>query len=333
MGTLLAFASAVSYSLMYILVRTGVRAGDPDGGGFVTTLVNVVLLGAATLVVSVWAGPPSLEVAGLAGFAAAGFFGTFVGRILLFAAVHRVGPVRAASIANMAPLVTVGVAVVVIGESLSPAAIAAVGLLVAGLVMLIDEAQRTDHESQPDGSRDPLLWTVEAGAHDEGGVLGRRAGEMLEGMRRAVTAPAMVGLALAGGAAVAFGLSRSSRKLGIDVMPDPLFGAMTGALVALALTVLLEAMRGRVRLVLHSTIRDPRPRVWAAGVMSTVGLLTFFIAITFAPLAHVAVIAASETVVTLVLGVILLGTAERLSRRVAVPALLVFGAGVLIALS
>ncbi len=332
MGTLLALASAVSYSLMYILIRTGVRAGDPDGGGFVTTLVNVVLLGAATLVVTVWAGPPTLEVAGLAGFAAAGFFGTFVGRILLFAAVHRVGPVRAASIANMAPIVTVGIAVVVIGESLSPAAVAAVGLLGAGLVMLIHEAQRTDHQSQPHGSPDPLLWAVEAGAHDEGDVLGR-VGEKLERLRRVVTAPAMAGLALAGGAAVAFGLSRSSRKFGLDVMPDPLFGAMTGALVALALTVLLEATRGRVRLVLCSTIRDPRPRVWAAGVMSTVGLLTFFFALTFAPLAHVAVIAASETVVTLVLGVILLGAAERLSRRVAIPALLVFGAGVLIALS
>lgn len=269
----------------------------------------------------------------MAGFAAAGFFGTFIGRILLFGSVHRIGPVRAAAITNMAPIVTVGVAVVVIGERLAPAAIVAVGMLVAGLVMLVDEAQRlTKGRSTPDSQGDPVLWAVEAGAQNDGEPLDA-APDVLERMRRFVKAPAMVGLGLAGGSALAFGLSRSSRKLGLELMPEPLFGAMVGACVALVLSVVREAARGRLGLVVGSMVRQPRPRIWLAGVMSTVGLLTFFLAITVAPLAHVAVIAASETVITLALGAFLLRRAERLSSRVVVPALLVFGAGVLMVLS
>ncbi len=231
----------------------------------------------------------------------------------------------------MAPIVTVGFAVVVIGERLSPSAVVAVGLLVVGLALLVDEAQRTDRQPSLDVEREPVVWAVESGAQDEGGALGRRQ-EVFERIGRAVAAPAMVGLALAGGSAVAFGVSRSSRKLGLEFMPDPLFGAMVGACVALVLIAVREAARGRLALVATSTIRQFRPRVWLAGVMSTVGLLTFFVSLAFAPLAHVAVIAASETVITLVLGAILLRRTERLSARVVAPALLVFGAGVLMAL-
>jgi drug/metabolite transporter (DMT)-like permease len=331
-GSLLAFLSAVSYSFMYVFVRTGVRPGDPDGGAFVTTLVNAVLLGGGALLVAAIAGPPTIALGGLAGFAAAGFFGTFLGRMLLFGAVHRIGPVRSAAISNMAPFVTVTIAVVFIGEHLSPSGFAAVGLLAAGLVLLVDEAYRSDRGPRRAAEADPVLWAVDAGAQDEGTIL-TRTQEAFGRVRRSVATPAMIGLAFATASAVAFGLSRSSRKIGIELMPDPLFGAMVGATVALGLIAIREGTRGRLGLLVGTNLRDPRLGVWVAGLMSTVGLLTFFLAIAYAPLAHVVVIAASETVITLVLGAIVLGRAERLSARVVAAALCVFGAGVLMALN
>jgi len=43
MGSLFALLSALAYSVMYFLIRAGVRRGDLDGGAFVTTAVNVIL--------------------------------------------------------------------------------------------------------------------------------------------------------------------------------------------------------------------------------------------------------------------------------------------------
>jgi drug/metabolite transporter (DMT)-like permease len=68
-----------------------------------------------------------------------------------------------------------------------------------------------------------------------------------------------------------------------------------------------------------------------AGALSALGLLTFFAALTFAPLAQVAVIAASETILTLLLTSIFLRRTERFSLRLLVPAGCIFAGAVVIA--
>jgi drug/metabolite transporter (DMT)-like permease len=327
MGSLLAFISAASYASGYLLVRTGVKPGDPDGGAFVTTVVNAALLGSAAIVALALAGPVALAPAGIAWFAVAGVLGPFTGRILMFAGIHRLGPARAAAVVNSAPLITVFLAVTVLGATLSAADLVAVGLVIVGLATLMaeafQEAGSVDDERFAAGptSDDPAL---------DASVMERARSAAVDFRRRYGTAM-MIGILLAGGSAISFGFARTARRLGLDWIPDPLIGAAAGAAFGLLTHLVVQGAQGRLTLLVRSTVLDPRPRLWLAGALSALGLLTFFAALTFAPLAQVAVIAASETILTLLLTSIFLRRTERFSLRLLVPAGCIFAGAVVIA--
>ena len=70
-----------------------------------------------------------------------------------------------------------------------------------------------------------------------------------------------------------------------------------------------------------------------AGLFGLAGQLTFFVALQFAPVGPVTVIAASEVVLTTLLGALLVQRLEQVTRRIAIPAVLVFVGAALIAVS
>jgi uncharacterized membrane protein len=150
--------------------------------------------------------------------------------------------------------------------------------------------------------------------------------------RRPRPSPALAGLAFSGLSALSFGLSRVARQVGLRSMPDPIVGAMIGSVTALASNLVLQASQGRIRSVVIDAFRHPRPLLWLAGVCSTLGLLFFFLAIQHAPLAHVAIVSSSETVLTMMISWLLFRRREILSLRVVLAAVAVFGAGALISL-
>jgi drug/metabolite transporter (DMT)-like permease len=313
MGSLLALLSALAYSVMYFLIRAGVRRGDLDGGAFVTTTVNVILLTGVVGFMALAGDPPDWNLGGVAWFALAGLLGSGFGRILLLAGMHRMGPVRSVSIVNTAPVITIGVAVFVLGEQLSSLGIVATFLVMVGLGLLgvdafvtPDPAMRRESEASP----------------------GPAPGS---GARRS-SSPAAAGLAFSSLSALGFGVSRVARRVGLTAMPDPLVGAMVGSVAALLANLAMQAGQGRIRSVVFENIRHPRPLLWLAGVCSTLGLLFFFLALQQAPLAHVAVVSSSETVITLLISWLLFRRREVLSFRVVLAAVAVFAAGVLIAL-
>jgi drug/metabolite transporter (DMT)-like permease len=312
-GSLFALLSAVAYSVMYFLIRAGVRRGDLDSGAFVTTTVNVILLSAVVAIATLSGNPPDWNPVGVAWFALAGLLGSFFGRVLLLAGMHRMGPVRSVSIVNTAPVLTIGVAVLVLGEQLSDSGLAATFLVIVGLGLLGADAFVTP---------DPAL------RHDPGG-LGYRPGGSGGGRSRS---PAVAGLAFSTLSALSFGVGRVARQLGLRAMPDPLVGAMVGSMAALATNLAMQAGQRRIRSVVIDNFRDPRPLLWVAGVCSTLGLLFFFLALEHAPLAHVAVVSSSETVITMLISWLLFRRREVLSLRVVLAAIAVFGAGALIAL-
>jgi drug/metabolite transporter (DMT)-like permease len=313
LGSLLALLSALAYSVMYFLIRAGVRRGDLDGGAFVTTSVNVILLAGLVTILSLTGDAPDWNWVGVAWFAVAGILGTFFGRVLLLAGMHRMGPVRSVSIVNTAPVITIGVAVFGLGEQLSDSAILATLLVVAGLGLLGFDAFVTP---------DPAM------RRDHDAMSGRAVGAS----ERQGPSPALAGLGLSSLSAVAFGVGRVARRLGLTAMPDPLVGAMIGAVSAMLTNVSMQAGQGRIRSVVIASVVDPRPLLWLAGVCSTLGLLLFFLALEHAPLAHVAVVSSSETVITMLLSWLLFRRREILTLRVVLAAAAVFGAGALIAL-
>ncbi len=312
LGSAFALASAASYAAMYFLVRAGVRKSDVDGGAFVTTVVNALLLGGAVAFLTLTGHPFAWDLRALAWFAVAGLLGTFTGRVFMLAGLRRIGPVRTAAIVNTAPVLTIGISVLVLGEVLSGVGVAAAALVLTGLALLGADAFRT---ADPTRARD-------------GGQAAAASGT--PGLDR--TTPAVWGLLLSTLSALSFGSARIARRVGFGFMPDPLAGAMVGATAGLLGNLLLQVLQGRVRSVVLTSFRDVRPALWAAGTCSTLGLLFFFTALQFAPLSHVAVVSASETVITMLLSRVLFPQREQLSPRVLVAAACVFGAGVLISL-
>ena len=328
MGSLLALLSALFYSIMYFLVRAGVRKGDLDGGAFVTTTVNVILLTSVVAILWLAGDPPDWDLTGLAWFAIAGILGSFFGRVLLLAGMHRMGPVRSVSIVNTAPIVTIGAAVLVLGEQLSDTALLAVVLVFAGLGLLGADAFVTPDPAMRRDRAAPLP----TGAPDPGREAAETGRGLPWGRGRPAPSPALAGLAYAGLSALSFGLGRVARQVGLRAMPDPLVGAMVGSIAALATNLARQTGQGRIRSVVIDNFRDPRPLLWVAGTCSTLGLLFFFLALEHAPLAHVAVVSSSETVITMLLSWLLFRRREILTLRVVLAALAVFGAGALIAL-
>jgi len=326
----LAFLSAVCYAATYFLVRPGVRADDPDGGEFVTTVANAVSIGLIAAVALALTGPPAWNAPGVAWFAASGFLGTFVGRWLLFEGVHRIGPVRAAAIASAAPIVTVASAMLVIGESASFAEAAASALVSLGILMLIsDEHVGHRHSAIPDSRH---RGDESAEGMIGAGIIGRPPyAERPHGS--VVVAASMAGTTAAIGSAVAYGFARSARKVAMDAMPAPVFGAAIAVWAALVVTVVRQARRGRLGRSLRLLFVDVRPHQLASGFLSTLAQLAFFLALSYAPLADVALISASENAIVLVLGIALFRHSERISWRIVVPAVCISVGAALVALS
>ena len=94
-------------------------------------IVNVILFGGITVVTNASAIPIDLKgwigLHGAVVFFVAGFMGMFAGVGLL-------GPSRAACLKNLEPVVTVGLSIVLLGESYGLLQLLGVGIVLAGIV-------------------------------------------------------------------------------------------------------------------------------------------------------------------------------------------------------
>jgi uncharacterized membrane protein len=147
------------------------------------------------------------------------------------------------------------------------------------------------------------------------------------------TSTLVIGMLIALLAAISFGLGQAIRKVGLEYMPDVFLGATIASWTALISYVGISALRGRAGPIFRTSFNNFRIHFWLAGLATTIGQLSFFAAITFAPVAHVSVIAASETLLTIFLAAIFIRRTENISRQVVTAAVLVFTGAAVIALS
>lgn len=332
MGILFALISAVGFALTYVLIRKGVRPEDPDNGLMITMSINVLILATASVVLWIVVPLPAVHLEAVAWFVAAGLLGPLVGRYTLFGGIRRIGSSRAAAIKNNAPVVTVVVAVAFLGEQLSLTAMFGVALVILGLMMLAHEAF-TKGAPGPQPRRDePVTWTLESEVVAEGALLAD-VPVRTESVPSRLSSSALTGIGMAALAAVAFGLSQITRTVGLDLTPNAVLGAAVGALAGFASYVAVTALQGRLGRIMVASFASFRPVLWLAGVTSAIGILSFYVAVTFAPVSYVSVVAASETLLTLIFGAVFISRVEAISRRIVIPAVAVFGGTALIAMA
>ncbi|UVE51031.1 DMT family transporter [Haloferax larsenii] len=129
---LFALVTAFAFAVSTVLVRVGVRESSPLVALVITMAVNVVVLWGLSLA---WY-DVSVDLWSWRWFILAGIFAPALGRLANYIGIQRVGANLVSPITNMNPLVSVGLAIVLLGERLPLPGYVGVMLAVAGGVVL-----------------------------------------------------------------------------------------------------------------------------------------------------------------------------------------------------
>jgi len=129
----LALASALFSAIGTVLIQRGLRRSDFYAGFWINVAVGVVGLWTAVLL---FVPPDAWDWRALPYFIFSGVVGTAAGRLFRAAAIEKVGGPVAASIANLAPLIATGMAIVLLHERVTVAILAGTLVIVSGTVLL-----------------------------------------------------------------------------------------------------------------------------------------------------------------------------------------------------
>ena len=314
LGVLLAFGTALSFTLMNLAVRQGGRVHSGESAVLPTLVVNIAAFTVIFAFVGATGGLLEMQLDAALIFMSIGLTGAFLGRTFLFAGISRIGVVRASALKNATPIVTLLMAIVLIGERFTPLGILGIALILAAVFAVVRESLL--------GYRvPPAAVTGQVGSVPA-----------LAGAARTDRQHVLAGVMLSGLSAVAFGAANALSKVGMNIVPDAIQAGSFAAWSAFGAFLVLAAVRREVGTAVRAMVA-PRPWFWIAGVFGTVGQLSFFAALHFAPVGAVTVVAASEVVLTTMLGGLLVQRLEQVTRRIAIPAAMVFVGAALIAVS
>lgn len=153
-GALLAVASAALFAVEYICIRFA------TDGGRVTELMVVSLLTNVALVVPlvlVRYGLPTVTVVSLLAFAASGFFGSLLARLLVFKSVDQIGASRSSPVVATNVFFATILATVLFDEQVEFAHLVGIVLIMAGVSVVSWELARAD---EADRSVEELGWSL-----------------------------------------------------------------------------------------------------------------------------------------------------------------------------
>jgi DME family drug/metabolite transporter len=129
----LALLSALLSAAATILIRQGLRGSAPFTGVWINMLVGAVCLWIAVALTG-GLGQPTPSAFAL--FVLAGLIGTVAGRVLRFFAIEAVGASITGAFTNVTPLVSSGLAILLLGERVSLPIVAGTLVIVAGATLL-----------------------------------------------------------------------------------------------------------------------------------------------------------------------------------------------------
>ena len=138
-AVLLAVTSAFLFGAMTVAIRLALRRGAGAEAGALATVVTAVAVTAPFALVQ--GGP----VAGIWPFLLAGLLGPGLSQLFFTLAVREAGPSRTSVVVGTAPLFSVVIAVVLLGEPLQAGLVAGAILIVGGGGVLVSERGRPEH--------------------------------------------------------------------------------------------------------------------------------------------------------------------------------------------
>lgn len=135
-GLLAAVLASLGWGTDAVLARQGLRQIPPALGTFLSLCAGLVVC-LAVLLIGDPGGLAAYPHSAVAWFAMVGVVNFLVGRQCNYNATKRLGATRAVSLFACSPLISIILAVIFTGETIHPAQLAGVALIVGGVVLVV----------------------------------------------------------------------------------------------------------------------------------------------------------------------------------------------------
>jgi drug/metabolite transporter (DMT)-like permease len=291
-GELLALAAMLMFATNIIITRLGSRRLATNAGYLIVVAVNIVFAGAAFVVQQLMrADPLQWQWRGVALFALAGLFATWLGRWFMMESVVRLGPAKASAFQVSSPLFTFAFALAFLSEHLDRMAIFAMALTAGGLLLLSlagigDRSRPIAPDKTPRAPARARLKTL-------------------------VTSSAAIGL----GSSAAYAVGNVLRGAAIRGWNEPILGALIGAVTGIALQLAFGADQLAVVRNLRNANRNGMLLFALSGVLTICAQTMVIVAMAHAPVAIVSLITLCTPLVVFPASYFLLGNDEGINAQ------------------
>lgn len=146
-GITLTIAACLALAIQNLLIRKGTDTGRAYDAVLVVMAVNMIILVPA---VGIYYYPDyGLTTRSILSFAAAGFFGTMVGRAFKYVSIGRIGASRTEPVINTNALVATVLGVVLLGERIASLQLLAIVAIIGGVALISWETTQENPHDLP----------------------------------------------------------------------------------------------------------------------------------------------------------------------------------------
>lgn len=291
-GATLAVAGAMFIAIQVVCIRVGTTEGRSNDALVVVLLVNIGVL--VPVAIALEGRDFNLTPMAILAFAGAGFVGTMLGRAFEYAGIERIGASRSEPIKASQPLHAALMAVIFLGESLTPLAVVGILLVVGGVAALSWESANA-----PTITGEGVPWRQ---------LLFPLAAAFFFGIE-----PILAKVGFAEGTPVFVGLAVKTLAATIA------FGAY---------------LRARQALPDGATLWSTNSCWYvAAGIANTFFLISYYIALDLAPVVLVVPVLQTSPLFVILLSAIFLRRLERVTWRLAAAAIVVVAGAAMVSVT
>lgn len=296
MGIIFSILALVFFSVASVLISRGHDKKTSSQGAFLSILMTFGIALSIWLVMGLRNGWPTISFSAASWFALAGVLTIFVGRVFLYSSIQKLGAIRSSAVKRLNPFFSVILGVTVLGEALNGSMIIGMTLIFVSFALLIMQSLKSLESTEQEG--DSLTADKK---HRQIINLGYIYGPI---------------------SALAYATGYLARKQGLILLPDAAFGAMLGALVGGIIYVITAFFVDLYKADLRSTFTVFNPWLFTAGVFSSFGQISYFVALKYSPISQIALITSMEVFLTIFITTVFFRNREPLTSAVMAAALL-----------
>jgi drug/metabolite transporter (DMT)-like permease len=293
-GQAFALAALILFSCNTVLTKVASARLALNAGYVVAIVMNIVFAALLFVVDLLWRTHPlRWDWAGVALYAAAGVFSTYLGRWFFFESIARLGPAKASIFQVSSPIFAVVIAWIALAQSLDATAIGAMIVAMAGLVLVTVSPRQIARMAM---RRDDQAMIHPAPA------------------RSLVQSGLVVGI----GSSAAYAVGNVLRGGGVQRWDEPVLGALLGALAGLAFHLVLTPRNAEALRALRTADRRGVMLFALSGAMTITAQVCVIEGMAYVPVAVVAMVTLCTPLLVFPMSYWLLRNQERITLRTVV---------------